>query len=172
MLDKGDGKDTEDAAADERWGFGKAVQITDNNKVIDELDLYMTEDSRVSAVSNYYEQYIDKDGKIQYSANKLVEIEFGTANSLEIRDGIITLPRQLAGGETDQISFEVKNDGLLTATGFDYTVSQVNGGKETVIEKNHVKTSLDAGECTEVTVPWRIPDNVSDTSIQIGRAHV
>lgn len=167
MLGTEDGKETEGMTSDDRWGFGKAVQITDNNKVIDEMDLYMTEDGRVSAVSNYYDQWIDKDGMIQYGANQLVEIEFGTANSLEVKDGMIILPTQMVGGETDQISFGVKNNGLLTAAGFDYTVSQISGDREIVIDKNHVETSLDAGESTEVTVPWKIPENVSDTSIRV-----
>lgn len=150
-----------------RWGFGKAVQITDNNKVIDELDLYMTEEGRVNAVSNYYDQWIDADGRIQYGANELVEIAFGTTNSLEVKDDMIKLPTQLAEGENDQITFEVENNGLLTATGFDYVVSQVSGGKETVIDANHMDVSLDAGESIAVTVPWKIPENLSDTSILV-----
>ena len=37
--------DTDSVNAEQKWGFGKAVQITDNNKVIDELDLYMDSDT-------------------------------------------------------------------------------------------------------------------------------
>ncbi len=85
-------------SVDQKWGFGKAVQITNNNKVIDELDLYMTEDSRVSAVSNYFDQWIDENGKIQYGKNQLVEIEFGTTNSLEVKDELLTLPAHLVAG--------------------------------------------------------------------------
>lgn len=162
------GEETSDDITEEvRWGFGKAVQITNNNKVIDELDLYMTEEGRVNAVSNYYDQWIDPDGKIQYGANKLVEIEFETTNSLEVKDDMIKLPTQLAGGETDQIAFEVENNGLLTATGFDYVVSQISGGKETIIDENHMDVSLGAGESISVTVPWKIPENLSDTSIRV-----
>ena len=158
---------SDDLTEEVRWGFGKAVQITNNNKVIDELDLYMTEEGRVNAVSNYYDQWIDRDGKIQYGANKLVEIAFGTTNSLKVKDDMINLPTQLAQGETDQITFEVENNGLLTANGFDYVVSQISGGKETVIDENHKDISLDAGESIGVTVSWKIPDNLSDTSIRV-----
>ncbi len=152
---------------DQRWGFGKAVQITNNNKVIDELDLYMTEDSRVSAVSNYFDQWIDENGKIQYGENQLVEIEFGTTNSLEVKNELITLPQHLVAGETDQLSFEVFNTGLLDASGFDYTVSWVSGGRETVIEQKHVDTALAAGESTQVLVPWTVPQNIADSSIRV-----
>lgn len=154
-------------SADQKWGFGKAVQITSNNKVIDELDLYMTEDSRVNAVSNYFEQWIDEDGKIQYGENQLVEIEFGTTNSLEVKNEMITLPAHLVAGETDQLSFEVLNSGLLDASGFDYTASWVSGGKETVIEQKHVDIELAAGESTEVIVPWTVPQNIADSSIRV-----
>lgn len=152
---------------DQKWGFGKAVQITNNNKVIDELDLYMTEDSRVSAVSNYFDQWIDENGEIQYGENQLVEIEFGTTNSLEVKDELITLPSHLVAGETDQLSFEVLNTGLLDASGFDYTVSWVSGGKETVIEQKHVDAALAAGESMEVIVPWTVPQNIADSSIRV-----
>lgn len=154
-------------SAEQKWGFGKAVQITNNNKVIDELDLYMTEDSRVSAVSNYFDQWIDEDGKIQYGENQLVEIEFGTTNSLEVKDELITLPAHLVAGETDQLSFEVLNTGLLDSSGFDYTASLVSGGKETVIEQKHVDIELAAGESTEVIVPWTVPQNIADSSIRV-----
>lgn len=164
---EGTDENAPDGSVDQKWGFGKAVQITNNNKVIDELDLYMTEESRVSAVSNYFDQWIDENGKIQYGENQLVEIEFGTTNSLEVKDELITLPSHLVAGETDQLSFEVLNTGLLDASGFDYTVSWVSDGKGTVIEQKHVDAALAAGESTEVIVPWTVPQNIADSSIRV-----
>lgn len=154
-------------SVDQKWGFGKAVQITNNHKVIDELDLYMTKDSRVNAVSNYFDQWIDENGKIQYGENQLVEIAFGTTNSLQVKNDLITLPSHLVAGETDQLSFEVLNTGLLDATGFDYTVSCVSGGRETMIEQKHVDALLAAGESAEVIVPWTVPHNIADVSIRV-----
>ena len=52
------------------WKFGNSVQITDFGMVIDELDLYMTDDNKISAVSNYYKQWIDEsdaDSPMKYS---------------------------------------------------------------------------------------------------------
>ncbi len=166
VLDEG-AKSSEEEGVDQNWGFGKAVQITNNNKVIDELDLYMTEDSRVNAVSNYFDQWIDENGKIQYGENQLVEIEFGTTNSLEVENDLLTLPSRLVAGETDQISFEVKNNGLLDTTGFDYTVGFVLDGRETVIEQKHLDASLAAGESMEVIVPWTVPQDIAGASIRV-----
>ncbi|MDE6616091.1 MAG: hypothetical protein K2K35_05940, partial [Lachnospiraceae bacterium] len=42
-------------------GFEQAVQITNGNMVIDELSLYMDKNRRISAVSNYFAQYIGAD---------------------------------------------------------------------------------------------------------------
>ncbi len=56
--------------------------------VIDELDLYMTDDNKISAVSNYYKQWIDEndaDSPMKYSANTLVTIDFEPVSSLEIK---------------------------------------------------------------------------------------
>lgn len=151
----------------EVWGFGKAVQITDYGKVIDEMDLYMTEDSRVYMVSNYFDQWIDEKGQIQYSENNLVEIEFETKNSMELRGGLINLPNQFVAGATENISFAVENAGLLTSKGFDYQVVQVTNGKETEIASEHVDAVLNAGESMDITVPWTIPANIADTQIKV-----
>ncbi len=152
---------------DELWGFGKAVQITHAGSVIDELDLYMTEDSRVHAVSNCFSQWIDEAGQIQYSKNNLVEIDFETKNSLEVRNGTINLPGQLVAGQTDRISFDVENTGLLTSKGFDYEVVQIADGKETEIASGHEDVSLIAGESVGISVPWTVPEKISATQIKV-----
>lgn len=151
----------------EVWGFGKAVQITRFGKVIDELDLYMTEDSRVHTVSNYFDQWIDGKGQIRYSKNNLVEIEFETKSSMEVRGGLINLPNQLVAGATENITFAVENAGLLTSKGFDYQVVQVTGSKGTVIASGHMDAVLNAGESVDITVPWAIPENISSTEIKV-----
>ena len=151
----------------EVWGFGKAVQITDLGKVIDELDLYMTEDSRVHTVSNYFDQWIDKNGQIQYSENNLVQIEFETKNSMQVRGGLISIPNQLVAGATENISFAVENAGLLPSEGFDYQVVQVTDGKETEIANEHLDAALNAGESMDITVPWTVPENISGTEIKV-----
>lgn len=172
MMERSNNADSQNSASglqndEEVWGFGKAVQITDFDKVIDELDLYMTEDSRVHAVSNFFDQWIDEDGQIQYSKNALVEMEFGTTNSMEIQNDLINLPDQFVAGTTDSITFAVENTGLLTSKGFDYQVVQVTDGKETEIASNHRDDALRAGESVNITVPWTIPENISNTTIKV-----
>lgn len=163
-----DGDTAQEAASHEnRRGFGKAVQITDENKVIDEMDLYMTEDSEINVVSNYYSQWIDGNGNMQYGTNQIVEIQFEPGNSLELEEDAISLPLRLVGGEKDQLSVKVKNNGLLAAKGFDYSVSQIAGGTETVLEKGHSDAVLESGESVSLTIPWSVPADVSDTSIMV-----
>ncbi len=166
---KNDGKASFEGLQNDKevWGFGKAVQITDSGKVIDELDLYMTKDSRVHAVSNYFDQWIDGKGQIQYSKNNLVEIEFETKNSMEVRGGLINIPTRLVAGDTENISFAVENAGLLPSKGFDYQVVQVTDGVETEIAKEHLDAVLNAGEDMDITVPWTIPENISGTEIKV-----
>lgn len=150
-----------------RWGFGKAVQLTHKNKVIDEVDLYVTEDDEFSFVSNYYSQWIDENGNMQYGTNQIVEIDCDTTDSLVLEEDAITLPTRFVGGETDQLSFEVKNNGLLAARGFDYTVTQITGATETVIRQGHSDAVLESGESVSLAMPWTVPEDVQDTSIQV-----
>lgn len=151
----------------EVWGFGKAVQITDFGKVIDELDLYMTDDSHVHTVSNYFDQWIDANGQIQYSNNKLVEMEFETKSSMDVKGGLVSLPNELVAGATENITFAVENAGLLASKGFDYQVVQVTDGKETEIASEHVDAVLYSGESMDISVPWTIPENIADTEIKV-----
>jgi len=162
-----DGAESAGSSMEGKSGFSKAVQITNGNKVIDELNLYMTEENRVSAVSNYYDQWIDSNGQIQYGENKLVEIEFGTINSMKVKGDLINLPAALESGGQGQITFNIVNDGLSTCKGYDYTVSQVKGGKETEIAKEHRDAELSAGESEEVVAAWDIPADLTDTEIKV-----
>ena len=157
--------DSIDLAQD--WGFGKAVQITDNGKVIDELSLYMDRESNISAVSNYYEQYINENGGMSYSANKLVEIEFETMGSIEVDEGYIKLPDTLASGEVGRIEFDVVNNGLLTSEGFQYRVYQVKDGAQTLVDSGEEETVLSSGETQKVTAFWDIPQELADTQIMV-----
>lgn len=153
--------------ADEAWGFGQSVQVSHYGKVIDEIALIMNEENDISVVSNFYDQWIDGNGYIQYGPNQLVEIDFRPMGSLSIRNDDIDLPGNLSAGNVENISFQVENEGLLTATGFDVTVSQVTDGAETVIYEDSIQAELDAGEAYEVVVPWTIPADPSNTSIKV-----
>lgn len=160
--------DTDSVNAEQKWGFGKAVQITDNNKVIDELDLYMDSDTHISAVANYFEQYINSEGGMSYSSNRLVELEFGTKGSMEVEDGYIKLPDAYVSGETEEISFDVINNGLLTSKGYKYSVYEVAAdGSEKLIANDEVDAVLGSGEVQNVIVPWEVPQELSGTKIKV-----
>lgn len=94
------------------WKFGNSVQITDFGMVIDELDLYMTDDDKISAVSNYYKQWIDEsdaDSPMKYSENTLVTIDFEPVSSLEIKGNNIILPSKIYPNYSEDITFTIAN---------------------------------------------------------------
>ncbi len=158
--------DVDDTETHENWGFGKAVQITDYGKVIDEFDIVMTKENDIFAVSNHYDHWIDDNGNIQNGKNQLVEMEFSPKGSISVL-GDITIPMSLVKNTTENIVFTVQNEGLITTTGFDYTVSTVKNGVKTVVASDSLDMHLNASETYEITVPWVIPDDISDMSIEI-----
>ena len=141
------------------------MQITEYGKVIDEFELVMNENNEISVISNHYSQWIDSSGSIRYGTNQLVEIDFQPMGSLGIVNDNIDLPARLISGDTEFISFQVENEGLLTASGFDVTVTQVSGDTETVIYKDSIEQILHSSDSCEVTFPWQIPADISDTAI-------
>ncbi len=151
----------------ENWGFGKAVQITDYGKVIDEFDIVMTEENDIFVVSNHYSHWIDENGAVKTGKNQLVEIEFRPKGSISITGDDIMLPLSLVGGSTENIVFTVKNEGLITTTGFDYTVSMIKDGVKTVITSEVLDMHLEAAQTYKITVPWTIPDDISNASIEV-----
>ena len=160
-------RDMSDDGVDEDWGFGTAVMITDYDKVIDEFDLFMTADNKISMVSNHYKQWINDGGAVQKGANHLVEIEFEPRGSVSIVNNRVNLPAYLVGGSSEYIAFEVVNDGLLTTTAFDVTVFEVKNGAETEIFRDTIEAELDCGETYAVQVPWTIPEDLSNTEIKV-----
>ena len=95
---------------------------------------------------------------MSYSSNRLVELEFGTKGSMEVEDGYIKLPDAYVSGETEEISFDVINNGLLTSKGYKYSVYEVAAdGSEKLIANDEVDAVLGSGEVQNVIVPWEIP---------------
>ncbi len=150
---------------DQEWGWSDSVKITDSGKVIDEFDLFIDANEHIHAVSNFYEQSIDANGKITYSPNQLVTIDFGIVNSLDVEN--FDLSSSLIPGEKSEIVFDVANNGLLTANGFDVTVSAVKDGAETVIYTDSSEEIIETGESTQLNILWDVPEDISDTKIKV-----
>ena len=159
--------DIDDTEVYENWGFGKAVQITDYGKVIDEFDIVMTKENDIFVVSNYYDHWIDENGAVQNGKNQLVEIEFSPKGSIGVKNDEIILPLSLASGSAQNITFTVQNEGLITTTGFDYTVSMVKDGVETVIASESLDVHLGTAETYEITIPWTVPEDISNASLKV-----
>ena len=137
--------DTEDG------GFSAASQITDYNKVIDEMDIAMTEDNRISVVSNYYGQEIAEDGSIRYSDNALAELDFKPVSSISLKPNSIKCENMVVGEET-QVMFEVENTGMIPAEdGFAYRITKYVDGKETELITGQSDMVLKPGEIQQIS---------------------
>ncbi|MBR6593876.1 MAG: Ig-like domain-containing protein [Clostridia bacterium] len=159
--------DIDDAEVFEKGGLGKSVQITDYGKVIDEFDLQMTENGDIYMVSNHFSQWTDGNGVVNYGKNELVEIKFSPSGSLGIKDGKVSLPRDLSAGHSEMLSFTVLNEGLLTAAGYDYTVCLVKGDEAEVIDSGTRLVRLEAGDSDRVDVAFTVPACTEDCAIEV-----
>ena len=158
-----DGSEGNGHHSDSAWGFTDAVRITDFDKVIDDFTLTMATDGSIRLLSDFYEQWIDKDGKIQFSKNALAEIDFARGGSLEIDPLSIDMDSSMIAGETSTIRFDVRNAGLLEAKGFTFEAYLMENGVRTKkLYSGEVDRILDTNEETTVQIPWTVPDEDLD----------
>ena len=161
-----DGSEGNGHHSNSAWGFTDAVRITDFDKVIDDFTLTMETDGSIRLLSDFYEQWIDKDGKIQFSKNALAEIDFARGGSLEIDQLSIDMDSSMIAGETSTIRFDVRNAGLLEAKGFTVDAYLMENGvrsKTLYSDKvNYLNRILDTNEETTVQIPWTVPNEDLD----------
>ena len=153
-----DGSEGNGHHSNSAWGFTDAVRITDFDKVIDDFTLTMATDGSIRLLSDFYEQWIDEDGKIQFSKNALAEIDFARGGSLEIDQLSIDMDSSMIAGEISTIRFDVRNAGLLEAKGFTVDAYLVENGVRTLLCSREVDRLLDTNEETTVQIPWTVPN--------------
>ena len=152
-----DGSEGNGHHSNSAWGFTDAVRITDFDKVIDDFTLTMATDGSIRLLSDFYEQWIDENGKIQFSKNALAEIDFARGGSLEIDQLSIDMDSSMIAGETSTIRFDVRNAGLLEAKGFSIEAYLMENGVRTLLYSGEVDRLLDTNEETTVQIPWTVP---------------
>lgn len=159
-----DGSEGNGHHSNSAWGFTDAVRITDFDKVIDDFTLTMATDGSIRLLSDFYEQWIDKDGKIKFSKNALAEIDFARGGSLEIDSLSIDMDSSMIAGETSTIRFDVRNAGLLEAKGFSIEAYLMENGVRTkLLYSGKVEHRLlDTNEETTVQIPWTVPNEDLD----------
>lgn len=157
-----DGSEGNGHHSDSAWGFTDAVRITDFDKVIDDFTLTMATDGSIRLLSDFYEQWINEDGKIQFSKNALAEIDFARGGSLEIDQLSIDMDSSMIAGETSTIRFDVRNAGLLEAKGFTFEAYLMENGVRTLLYSGDVDRILDTNEETTVQIPWTVPNEDLD----------
>lgn len=157
-----DGSEGNGHHSNSAWGFTDAVRITDFDKVIDDFTLTMATDGSIRLLSDFYDQWIDEDGKIQFSKNALAEIDFARGGSLEIDQLSIDMDSSMIAGETSTIRFDVRNAGLLEAKGFSIEAYLMENGVRTLLYSGEVDRLLDTNEETTVQIPWTVPNEDLD----------
>lgn len=157
-----DGSEGNGHHSNSAWGFTDAVRITDFDKVIDDFTLTMATDGSIRLLSDFYEQWIDEDGKIQFSPNALAEIDFARGGSLEIDQLSIDMDSSMIAGETSTLRFDVRNAGLLEAKGFTFEAYLMENGVRTLLYSGEVNRLLDTNEETTVQIPWTVPNEDLD----------
>ena len=171
-----DGSEGNGHHSNSAWGFTDAVRITNLDKliegsshpnagkVIDDFTLTMATDGSIRLLSDYYEQWIDEDGKIQFSKNALAAIDFVRGGSLEIDPLSIDIDSSMIAGETSTIRFDVRNAGLLEAKGFSIEAYLMENGvrTKTLYSSGKVDRLLDTNEETTVQIPWTVPNEDLD----------
>lgn len=171
-----DGSEGNGHHSDCAWGFTDAVRITNLDKliegsshpnagkVIDDFTLTMATDGSIRLLSDYYEQWIDEDGKIQFSQNALAAIDFVRGGSLEIDPLSIDMDSSMIAGETSTIRFDVRNAGLLEAKGFSIEAYLMENGVRTkkLYSGKVEHRLLDTNEETTVQIPWTVPNEALD----------
>ena len=171
-----DGSEGNGHHSNSAWGFTDAVRITNLDKliegsshpnagkVIDDFTLTMATDGSIRLLSDYYEQWIDEDGKIQFSQNALAAIDFARGGSLEIDPLSIDMDSSMIAGETSTIRFDVRNAGLLEAKGFSIEAYLMENGvrTKTLYSGGKIDRLLDTNEETTVQIPWTVPNEDLD----------
>ena len=158
-----DGSEGNGHHSNSAWGFTDAVRITDFDRVIDDFTLTMATDGSIRLLSDFYKQWIDENGKIQFSQNALAEIDFARGGSLEIDQLSIDMDSSMIAGETSTIRFDVRNAGLLEAKGFTFEVYLIENGVRTKkLYSGEVDRLLDTNEEITVQIPWTVPDEDLD----------
>ena len=158
-----DGSEGNGHHSNSAWGFTDAVRITDFDKVIDDFTLTMATDGSIRLLSDFYEQWIDENGKIQFSQNALAEIDFARGGSLEIDQLSVDMDSSMIASETSTIRFDVRNAGLLEAKGFTFEAYLMENGVRTrKLYSGEVDRILDTNEETTVQIPWTVPNEDLD----------
>ena len=155
----------EDDAVYRDFGFALPSQMTDSGRVLDEFDVLMDDQKRISVVSNAYRQRINEEGKLEYSRNDLLYLNGIPERSVEIVPETASISSYLVGGEQANISFDVINNGLLPAEGYRAQIRTKGDGRE--IWSGDFAKTLDSGQTDTILCTWTVPEDVSGSELEI-----
>lgn len=160
-----------DASLDEYSSWSRAVKLTDFDKMLDEFTVTFDENETMYLCSNMFEQWINDDGTVGYSPNSLAMTTYERGNSLEL-DGDVEFDSPVTAGETTNLIFNLKNNGMLASSGAAVTVIQAADGEETVIYEQNEESEIISGDSAEFVIPWEVPDSTEGLELIIEYSEV
>ena len=141
--------------------WSDAIRMTDNGKLNNLPEFTDLGGGRLMMVNSQYS--IDMNGDIYAISNvNLVETDYATVGSLKVVDvKASSIPKN--SGDEFYVDIKVRNDGVKSEPGFEYSIALMAGGKP-VQEFNGttVNTSVPAGQTVTVTQKFTLPDDAAD----------
>ena len=164
----GSDAESEEVVNNEKSYLSKPVRITDYGLLMDEFDIIMRENHSTVMVTDCMRQEIDEEnGGMIYSDKVLAELDFEPVGSIVPIEESVDITGNLAPGETAFVTVDIENNGLLDAEGADVNFSLEKDGA--VIKSGTVQCTgiLESGEKDSITVPFKVPEDISNTKIVI-----
>lgn len=157
-----DDNDGDEDVSVSRHRLSKPVRITRYGALMDEFDIFMNDESKVTMVTDYMTQTIDKEnGGMIYSDMNLVQLDFEPVGSVVPVKGSVSVLGDLVPGETVTLKATIENNGILDARGADVEFYVEGTGGKTKIAAVSYDQVIESSETADVYCSWTVPENVS-----------
>ncbi len=154
------------ASLNEYSSWSRAVKLTDFDKMLDEFTVTFDENETMYLCSNMFEQRINDEGDVEYSPNSLAMTTYERGNSLEL-DGDIEFDSPITAGETTNLRFNLKNNGMFASNGAAVRVVQTVNGEETVVYEQNEESEIISGDGAEFIIPWDVPESIEGLELVV-----
>lgn len=161
----------QETALNEYSSWGRAIKLTDFDKMMDEFTVTFDEDETMYLCSNMFEQWINDEGRVEQSPNSLAMTTYKRGSTLELDDEV-EFDSPITPGTTTNLIFDLKNNGMLTSNGAAVKVVQIVNGAETVVYEQSGENKIISGDSVEFTVPWEIPESLDGLELAVEYSEV
>ncbi|MBR2742318.1 MAG: S-layer homology domain-containing protein [Clostridia bacterium] len=151
-------------------GFGSAVRLTGGDRVYDQLDISMLNDTRTVVAANCYDNKDDGNGGVYKGDNSLILLNLLPACTLKVPKESCAVLGELFEGGVANVRFTLENSGLLDADGYDVTAALISGGERTEIGSVTEMEPILGGESMTLDIGWEVSSDLAGAQIEISAA--